>query len=333
MSAISSTTLDTPSGKLELLCCLPDQQSVSPAILFVHGAFCSAHDYQFFLPYFAARGIPAYALSTRGHGQSWAPSTLRLHFLTTFDDYAADISAALYHIRSQHSASFPATPPIVAGHSFGGAHLQYLLNLRGKTLAQESQQQQKENQDVISGLVLLGSAPLSGKGGEIMANWEAIETKGQGYKYPWSKRSEMDTAEQVRDAFFHEATDATAIELWRTTCRSKVEGARPGLALMWAIGEAPHVLRALDGIGSEGRRKVLCVAGSRDGLVKPKMVADNVEAYRTAVVEGGGKTEDETIRHVLIQESAHHLMMDLSWEKCAQVIVDWMEDRSIPDSI
>lgn len=94
---------------------LPKQPTSKAALLCLHGAFCSAHDYQFFLPFLALRGFPAYALSIRAHGNSWVPSMLRLHFWTTVDDYVLNIKAALQDIRSNHLTA--ANPPVIAGHS------------------------------------------------------------------------------------------------------------------------------------------------------------------------------------------------------------------------
>lgn len=320
MSTITSIQLKSPSGDLELLQCLPDSPSLRPAVLCLHGAFCSAHDFQFLLPYFASRGLPAYALSLRGHGRSWAPSTLRMH-LTSLDSHVDDLGIALGYVSEKHVSS--SIPPVLVGHSFGGGHLQYFLSRLGKTLLANPGQKQP-----VSALVLLASAPISGGGKEIMANWEQVETQGKGYKYPWSPRSQLDTVDQARAAFFQEATGVETVEKWHSGCRTQAEGIRAGLAVLWPFGEVPDVLAALSGIEGHGVvRKVLNVAAGRDRLVLPSMVVENATAYRKAL--GSPSGADQTIMDIVVEESAHHLMMDIAWTECATKIADWIELKDV----
>lgn len=324
MASISTTWLPNGPGQanpLELLTCLPNSASFNPPVLFIHGAYCSAHDFQFFLPYFASRGYPAYALSLRGHGKSWTPSGLHNHLFTTIDHHASDIKMALEHIQKQHTLAGVA--PIVAGHSLGGGYLQYLLGREGKA----QRQQADAASPLVSGLVLLGSAPLLGRGMQIMANWETIETDGKGYKYPWSPRSQLDTAEQVRNAFFHDATEEEVIQRWMTTCRTKVEGLRSGLSVMWPFGEASDVLSSIRGRGdSASKRKLLCVTAELDKLITPAMVAHNAEVYSKAALSGDEDSPSNiAVMQVTVPSNAHHMMMDKGWELCAAQIVDWIE--------
>lgn len=63
--------------RLELIAQLPSSPSQSTPLLFVqwHAAWCWEH----FLPWFAARGHAAYALSLRGHGASDGRAGQRWH--------------------------------------------------------------------------------------------------------------------------------------------------------------------------------------------------------------------------------------------------------------
>lgn len=248
---------------------------------------------------------------------------LRLNLWTTVDDYVLDIKAALQRIRSNHPTA--TSPPIIVGHSFGGGHLQYFLAREGQAVREGL----REETEPVSGLVLLGSAPLSSGGRQIVANWEHVETKGEGYKYPWSPRSQLDTADQVRDVFFQPSTPDATIEIWRETCRTKTESIRVALVLLWPFGDAQDVLAALEGLGrGKDRRKILCVAAEHDLLIKPEMVAENAEAYRAAV-SGEGDAADATVMHTTIPNSAHNMMMDLGWQECAEKLVDWIEGRQL----
>ncbi|KAF4971493.1 hypothetical protein FSARC_1721 [Fusarium sarcochroum] len=320
--AIEQHSVSTPSGDLELLGCSPSGDSLKSPILCLHGAFCSAEDYRNFLPFFASYGHPAYSLSLRGHGKSWATSWMTRTLLTTLDDYVADIIAAATFIVRRH----PEAPPMVlVGHSFGGGHMQYLLAYQG---------QNGPSLIKFGGLVLLASAPLSGGGKEITANWEKVEAPN-GYKYPWSPRSQLDTPDQVRAAFFQPETGDEVIEKWLKDCRTVKEGIRTGISVFWPFGEARYVLKNLVGLQGDSTpsRKVLLVAASEDRLVKPAVVEENAKAYEVALAEasesGQGSDTNEVVMSCSIPGSAHHLMMDLAWKECAERIVDWVEGRVV----
>ncbi len=60
--------------------------SRKPPLLFVHGGYCDAWCWSpHFLPWFAAKGYAAHALSLRGHGASGGHDTM---FVTGLDDFA-----------------------------------------------------------------------------------------------------------------------------------------------------------------------------------------------------------------------------------------------------
>ncbi len=98
---------------LELLACPQTERAARTPLLFVHGghvgAWCWADH---FLPWFAARGFPAFAVSLRGHGESGGRERLNLFGIA---DYARDVAAAVNALPR---------PPIVIGHSMGGTIVQ-----------------------------------------------------------------------------------------------------------------------------------------------------------------------------------------------------------------
>jgi pimeloyl-ACP methyl ester carboxylesterase len=101
---------------LQLVSCQPSSAPKSTPPLFVHGAWHSAWCWdENFLPYFAAHGYAAHALSLRGHGASEGRSRLRWASLA---DYAEDVDSV--------AATLPA-PPVVVGHSMGGMVVQHYL--------------------------------------------------------------------------------------------------------------------------------------------------------------------------------------------------------------
>ena len=104
---------------LEVRSRLPRRATGHPPVLFVHGGYCDAWCWEpYFLPKFAARGYPAYALSLRGHGTSGGKDRL---WIAGLDDYAADV---------ERVAADLASPPILVGHSMGAAIVERLVATR-----------------------------------------------------------------------------------------------------------------------------------------------------------------------------------------------------------
>ncbi|KAK8036186.1 hypothetical protein PG993_008800 [Apiospora rasikravindrae] len=363
-----STTLNGPSGRLELLYSLPiDDASIlesnpadlKPPLLFIHGTFCSAHDFMNFLPYLAQHGYPAYALSLRGHGASQKQRWLRKMFFTNLHSWAADVRCVLTHMAkeaatSRMSVSSPASsaasstssasigsaapstnsalsscsrrrrpPPVLVGHSLGGGVLQWMLS--SGAIGRHHQQATE-----ISGLILLGSMPLSGSGREVLSNWERAEASRGALHRPFilSERCLVRTRTQARAAFFSDETEDAVVDTWLRTCKTKHESAMAGMSVLWPFGEAGKVLGSLSGLGA---RKVLCVAGSVDRLVPPAMVLSNAYAY-AAAVKDAREDSVETCRMWTVRGSGHHLMMDAHWQECADGILRWLSGKELPIS-
>lgn len=103
---------------LEIRSVLPrsNRRKPNPPLLFVHGAYCDAWCWEVhILPWFAAAGYPAYALSLRGHGKSPGREDLgSLHL----EDYMDDIRQVV--------AGLPARPVLI-GHSMGATLVERLV--------------------------------------------------------------------------------------------------------------------------------------------------------------------------------------------------------------
>ncbi len=111
-------------SKLEILTHLPLEPSQKPPLLFVHGAFAGAWCWdEYFLPYFAKQGYPAYAVSLRGHGNSDGKAELSF---TTLADFVDDVVKASEQLQQ---------PPVLIGHSMGGMVVQKYLAQHPATAA------------------------------------------------------------------------------------------------------------------------------------------------------------------------------------------------------
>jgi non-heme chloroperoxidase len=98
---------------LEILSQRPRERTHASPLLFVHGAYLGAWCWdEYLLPWFAARGYEAHALSLRGHAGSASPGPLDV---ASLDDYVADLMLAASKLDS---------PPVLVGHSMGAIVVQ-----------------------------------------------------------------------------------------------------------------------------------------------------------------------------------------------------------------
>ncbi len=99
---------------LEILQRLPTNRVTETPLIFVHGAFAGAWCWdEHFLPYLAEQGYSAYALSLRGHANSKGD----LH-TAGVADYVEDVVEICERFKK---------PPVLIGHSMGGAVVQKFL--------------------------------------------------------------------------------------------------------------------------------------------------------------------------------------------------------------
>ena len=101
---------------LEIITRRPVEPVRPHPLLFVHGGYAGAWCWdEHFLPWFAARGYTAHALSLRGHGDSDGRDSLDRFGI---DDYVEDLAAAVDALGE---------PPVLIGHSMGGYVVQQYL--------------------------------------------------------------------------------------------------------------------------------------------------------------------------------------------------------------
>jgi pimeloyl-ACP methyl ester carboxylesterase len=131
--------IKTPSGNLEILSCRPLTPSSKTPIYFVHGGMGGAWVWAEYMQYLAQRGVPSYAVSMRGHGNSWHPSYIQMVYFTTKSMLASDVMSGLRWVQEREGKEV-----VLAGHSSGGGLSQYILS---------------EKMARVKGLALLGAVP------------------------------------------------------------------------------------------------------------------------------------------------------------------------------
>lgn len=136
--------IETPNGSLEILCTIPQPAAVtsSPPIFFCHGGMGSAWVWTEYMQYLAARGVNCYAISLRGHGESWHPSYLRMVFATTRRMLSDDLVAGIEWAQAREGFQV-----VLVGHSSGGGLCQGILS---------------EGRLVVKALALLAAVPAYG---------------------------------------------------------------------------------------------------------------------------------------------------------------------------
>lgn len=174
-SGVERLFVDTPGGKLEMLYAAPqppfpfspssssssskspsppspddgtntragaDKEASRPFMYFVHGGMGGAWVWLEYMGFLAARGVPCYAVSLRGHGASYYPSFLRMVYATTMGMLAEDALAGLCWVQREHGRRMGEA--VLVGHSSGGGLCQLLLS---------------EKLVTVKGLVLVASVP------------------------------------------------------------------------------------------------------------------------------------------------------------------------------
>jgi pimeloyl-ACP methyl ester carboxylesterase len=128
---INRTFVKTSSGQIELLTSAPSSEPGSrpcisrPPVLFVHGGFGHASVWLPWMTYLHHKNYAGntYAVSVRGHGASWTPGFWRMWALTTKDNVATDVVAAIEEIEKREGGK----RVVLVGHSSGGGLSQLIL--------------------------------------------------------------------------------------------------------------------------------------------------------------------------------------------------------------
>lgn len=128
---IERTYVKTGSGPLELLFAAPSgTDAIKPPLFFAHGGFGCASVWLNYMLYFSKHGYPCYAVSYRGHGNSWYPGFWQLYFTsrgTIGEDLVAGIKEA-ERLETKRRNSEETVRMVLISHSAGGALSQYVLS-------------------------------------------------------------------------------------------------------------------------------------------------------------------------------------------------------------
>lgn len=229
--------------------------SARPPLLFVHGAWHGAWCWDdHVLPYFAAQGYSAHALSLRGHGASERPR----HFKTMrLAQYVADVA--------QVAEQF-ATPPVLIGHSMGGLVVQKYLE-----------------QHPAAGAVLLASVPTRGVLRTTLAIAGRHPLRFLRGNLTWSLLPLVNTLALTRESFFTSTTDDAIV---RATL-SRIQDESYWAFLDMIVFSLPRPARVL-----RNPVPMLLLGAAGDGIFTPAEIRRTARAYRSEAEMFAGMGHD-----------------------------------------
>ncbi|TFK62566.1 alpha/beta-hydrolase [Pluteus cervinus] len=336
---IERTFLSTPSGPLDLHFALPTTtsplaSSTNPPLLFIHGGFGSSLCYKNYLPFFSSFGYSSYAISLRGHGDSYNPGYLKLYF-TSRQTFLSDLRYAIRHIQTIHGTS-----PILIGHSAGGGLAQDLI---------------AQNLEPISGLVLLSAIP--GYGSYLVNfNWLKFDpymTIRMVFLHFFHPRSPLSSTSLVHTAFFSSQMPLPQIrEVERTMAH--YESMFWPLSMRRQFVDPVKVIKNLLGTWADERKlrgnktagqsgRILVVAGEGDKLMTLDLMTKLAEWYRAALITIRlQEKKDDNDESPDIEEGdegqvelkvapgvGHHMMLDVRWRESAEIVLEWLQKTSV----
>ncbi|KAK4152892.1 Alpha/Beta hydrolase protein [Chaetomidium leptoderma] len=327
--------VDTPGGKLEVLYAHPPPPSAthgsnadgsaSPSpLFFVHGGMGGAFVWIEYLQFFAARGIPCYAVSMRGHGGSYYPSYLRMVYATTKRMLADDVLAGLRWVQEREGGR----EVVLAGHSSGGGLAQLILS---------------EKEARVKGLVLVAAAPGNGSD-RAYQSWMKLD--------PWfllrmilhlgHPNSPLSHPALTKRAFFSDQQSDTYVEAFQA--RSS-----PYESFIWALGMTWRFVNqqnVISRIASRAKgQSILVLNGELDKIMTLPIMEDLASMYRTGyssmVRQGRFQGEDAEVvpmqgegnrdnaghgvRFAVVPGAGHHLQNDVTWKVGAQKLLAFYE--------
>ncbi|RYP70560.1 hypothetical protein DL771_005379 [Monosporascus sp. 5C6A] len=315
--------VQTPGGKIEILSAKPAHPTSKTPVVFAHGGMGCAWMWTPYMRYLSERGVSCYAISTRGHGNSWHPSFLRMVYTVTKRDLGDDLIAGIKAVRDREGSEV-----VLVGHSGGGGLSQFLLH---------------EGDIKVKGLALLSAIPGNGSW-QVFFNWArfdpwfTIRTLFHG----WHSNSPLSHPFLTRQAFF--SKDYPEVELLEFQRHlSRYESIRWPLGMTRPFVDAKKLLQNITGWGASDR--LLIMAGTADKLMTKNVQEQAADTYRIAFSElvkdkqlqaedeevrplagkGGMDNSGHGVRLAWVPGAGHHLQNEVMWEIGAEKILAFLQ--------
>lgn len=242
-----------PQADLEVISCLPEDDTSGRPLVFVHGAYCDAWCWGVnFLPWFAQQGHPAYALSLRGHGGSGGRESL---IVAGLDDYAHDLHATVTMAAQNHGK-----PAVLVGHSMGATVVERFVH-------------EAEHRHLWSGAALLAPVPPQG----LLPS--AARLLSLQPSFLWhvqqvtSGACPADSLHALRDHYFTPAMPPALLAQVAQHIHPESPRAVMDLAFPFAFPPQPPTHIAAG--------EITVIGGAADAIFTPAQVAQTASRYRT----------------------------------------------------
>ncbi|KAF4977144.1 hypothetical protein FZEAL_6287 [Fusarium zealandicum] len=296
--------LDTPGGRIEVLSNTPSTNSRlnGPPIVFCHGGMGCAWVWTPYIQYLAARGVQCYAVSLRGHGESWHPSYLRMVFATPRRALSDDLVAAIEWVQAREE-----TEVMLVGHSSGGGLSQGVLG---------------DGRANVKAFALLSAVPAFGSMGVYM-NWWRMDPwfTIRMVLHLWHSNSPLSHPKLTQRAFFGDKCPVSAVIPFQRHL-NRYESYLWPFSMMYPFASASSILRRIHNDGASGE-KVLVMAGTQDKLMTASVTDKTAAFYR----EAGTKARDG-VRLCFVEGAGHHLQNDVQWEDGAEKLLEFYKGIS-----
>lgn len=266
--------------KLEIIKYLPESQPQKTTLLFVHGAFHGAWCWEEnFLPYFSQRGYPSYAVSLRGHGKSEGHENISSF---TLEDYVEDISEVLSGFEE---------PPVLIGHSAGGAVVQKVLELYP---------------DKVKAVILIASFPYNGLGLKGL-----LRILIKHFKEAWQLKNFNNTKldDPTKEVYL------PANIMFGDQMPEEKKKIYSGLLQAESPRLMEDVIKPIVYEPEKIQVPVLLLGSTTDWFFSKDMFMRNGRAYKT--------------EPVIFQRMGHDMMLVPGWEKVAEKIIDFFIKKNI----
>ncbi|RYO95971.1 hypothetical protein DL765_011709 [Monosporascus sp. GIB2] len=279
--------VQTPGGKIEILHAKPAHPTSKTPVVFAHGGMGCAWMWTPYMRYLAERGVPCYAISTRGHGNSWYPSFLRMLYTVTKRDLGDDLVAGIKAVREREGSEV-----IFVGHSSGGGLGQFLLH---------------EGDIKVKGLALLGAVP--GTGSQAFFSEDYPETELLEFQQHLSRYESFLWPIGMLLPFVDAKKVLQNITGW---------GASDKLLIMAGTGDKMMTKNVQEKAANTYR-----IAFSE--LVKDKKLEAKDEEVRPLAGEGGMDNSGRGVRLAWVPGAGHHLQNDAMWEIGAEKLLAFLQ--------
>jgi pimeloyl-ACP methyl ester carboxylesterase len=268
-----------------------DDRAMTPdTIVLVHGFWMTPRSWESWVPYLEGKGYRVIAPGYPG----FEPE---VEALNADPQVIADLTApaVLDHLESVIAAV--ETPPILIGHSAGGAFVQVMLD-RGYGAAG----------------VAINSAPTEGV---AVAPLTQLRSTFPVLKNPANRHRAVGlTFEQFHYAFTNTIEESRARELYERY-------AIPASGRILWNGVLANLMPGPQDIAvdyhKEDRAPLLFISGSEDHIMPPKVQESNLKHYKTGTVE---RREFEGRPHLMVA--------DEGWEEIADLAVSWAASQAVP---